>query len=704
MSGARDDTESGQQIDVRRPWFVFDRASTQQNKWLPAPSLAFCVPANPVTTSLRLRAQMNLFKLRHCRNIAGLERELEPYAARTDIGNDLPQVGGDGQLILGGVVGVPPTAYHYSYLIERAKQLGQMAAQFEGNMLSALERRDAEAYTVLRARQDAELLHSQLRMQDLRVNEAQGGVDAAQLQVGRTDVEISHWTEYLREPVSDLEEQSIFLSSVAASLYGGAAIASMAAAATPSADTVVGFGASNENSLASALSAAGQAAATTAQIKSQTASYERRAMDWRFSQQLAMKDRQIANQAVTNAQIALMVSREERVIAGLAYDHAVTGVEFLTNKFTNAELYDWMSTVWEQVYRWFLLQATATARLAADQLGFQLQEIPPPYVQPDYWQPPTNTDGQPVDRHGLTGSARLLQDIYQLDQHAFLKNVRKLQLTKTISLSQLAPVEMQRFRQTGVLPFATTLEMFDRDFPGHYLRLINKVRVSVLALIPPSQGIRATLASTGSSRAIAGGGNGPLQTVVIRRDPQLVALSAAANATGVFDLDPQAELVLPFEGLGVETHWELRMPKAANPFDFNTVADVLFTIEYTALHNYEYAAQVMNTLGREMSYDRAYSFARDLPDAWLGLHNPAPATPLTVRFRTTRVDYAPNLDDLRIQHVTMSFVIPDGPPLTVTINHLRLTPAGNGRWRRRIDDRRNTQHPPRQRQLVPTTR
>ena len=62
-----------------------------------------------------------------------------------------------------------------------------------------------------------------------------------------------------------------------------------------------------------------------------------------------------------------------------------------------------------------------------------------------------------TDRRGLTGSARLLQDIYQLDQFAFETNKRKLQLTKTLSLARLAPLEFQRFRDTGVLTFATPM-------------------------------------------------------------------------------------------------------------------------------------------------------------------------------------------------------------------------------------------------------
>ena len=64
---------------------------------------------------------------------------------------------------------------------------------------------------------------------------------------------------------------------------------------------------------------------------------------------------------------------------------------------------------------------------------------------------------------------------------------------------------------------------------------------------------------------------------------------------------------MPFEGIGVDTLWELRMPRAANPFDYDTIADVLLTIDYTALSSFDYRDQVTQTLGRTMSGDRAYT-------------------------------------------------------------------------------------------------
>ena len=153
------------------------------------------------------------------------------------------------------------------------------------------------------------------------------------------------------------------------------------------------------------------------------------------------------------------------------HDQAQATVEFLANKFTNAELYEWMSGILGGAYSYFLQQATAMAQLAQHQLAFERQETPPAFIKADYWEAPGDTatpgggNGTEPDRRGLTGSVRLLQDITRLDQFAFETNKRKLQLAQTFSLAQLFPAEFQRFRETGSLPFATPMALFDQGFP-----------------------------------------------------------------------------------------------------------------------------------------------------------------------------------------------------------------------------------------------
>jgi hypothetical protein len=684
-------------------------------------SFGFCVPPNPVVESLRLRAEVNLYKLRSGRNIAGIERQLEPYAVPVETDSGLPVIGTDGQLSLPGTLTLTPTPYRYPMLIERAKQLVQLAASLEVAMLSALEKRDAELYNVLKARQDIRLSQANVQLQDLRVTEAEHGVSLAKLQQARAQAQLDHYRTLLAEGRSTLEKHALELMHQAGGYYVDAALwagrgiipgaisgaisgghtgavagAALGTAIAPGVGTIAGGllggllgGASSAAASAfSGLSSmkSSQAAAKSAYASqfSTEASYERREQEWRLQQSLAQHDVTIGGQQVILAWDRTRIVGQERVVAEMQAEHAEDVLHFLSTKFTNAELYDWMSGVLEGVYRFFLQQATAMAQLAANQLAFERQNAPPSFIQADYWESPTAgqlshtaSNAQTSDRRGLTGSARLLQDIYQLDQYAFETDKRKLQLVKTISLSRLDPYLFQRFRETGVLPFTTPMELFDRDFPGHYLRLIKRVRTSVVALVPPTEGIHATLSTTGLSRVVIGGIT--FQSTVVKRDPETVALSSPLNASGLFELDPQSDMLYPFEGTGVDTLWEFRLPKAANRFDYRTMADVLITIEYTALNSFTYRQHVLQSLPSTASGDRPFSFRQQFADQWYDLHNPdRAATPLTVHFTTGREDFPPHLDGLRIEHVGLYFARTSTAEPAIQVSGLSFTEQGSG--------------------------
>jgi hypothetical protein len=156
--------------------------------------------------------------------------------------------------------------------------------------------------------------------------------------------------------------------------------------------------------------------------------------------------------------------------------------------------------------------------------------------------------------------------------------------------------------------------------------------------------------------------------VVVRRDPETVGLCSPRDATGLFELvpDSQPDLLLPFEGSGVDVVWRFELPKAANPFDYSTIADVLLTIEYTALNSFDYREQVIETLDPELSLDRPFSFQQQFPDQWYDLNNPdQTATPMAVRFKTTRGDFLPNIDDLKIQNLVLYFAPTNGQPVEI---------------------------------------
>ena len=625
-------------------------------------------PPNPVPAALRLHAEINLLKLRSGRNIAGLERI---STIDQPAGGSVPVLGAGGQIVLPATV-LRPTPYRFAALVARAKELAGIAQQVEAAYLAALEKRDAEAYSLLQAHQHIELARATVKLQNVRIGEAWHGVTLAERQFERVQIQRQTYEDWIDGGLSWKEQTSLALMGTAAVLHAAAGAGGLL--------NIVKLDA------ASSISQLASAASATAGLFSTWASFERREDEWQLQADLAKKDEQIGLQHIAGAHAHVRVVNQERQIAGIQLDHSQAAAEFLATKFTNADLYDFMSGVLGQVYAYFLQQATATAALAEAQLAFERQETLPGIVQVDYWQPQTAAgDGGSADRRGITGSVRLLQDIYRLDQHAFETRKRMLQLSQTLSLSQLAPVEFELFRQTGVLPFSTPMTLFDRGFPGHYVRLIKRVRVSILALVPPAHGVRATLTSSGLSRVVISDMFGTsFQPVLVHRVPEQIAFTAPTNATGLLELEPEGDLLLPFEGTGVDTTWELALPKPANPIDYGAIADVLVTLEYTALHNGTYRETVIRQMDRQVTADRAFSLRNHFPDAFYALNNPLGADgPMSAAFETRRADFPPHLTGLAIDDVLVYFArrpvaVDDSEAILdqIPVAHLLFTPPG----------------------------
>jgi len=654
------------------------------------PNHYFCIPDNPVIAALQLRAELNLFKLRNCMNIAGMKRELEPYAAPTDTVSGLPMIGAGGQLVLPGTVRIRPTQYRYEVIMERAKQLVAHAQQMEANFLAALEKRDAEYYNRLKAKQDLNLSKAQVKLQDLRVKVAEGEVKMAELQRDRAQLQVEELQGMIDQGLLG-EEQALVGLYIAKGIHDvissvlGAAMGVASTSVTASTATV-GFGAaltaasvySAVAGVKAAMDAVSIGLGTSISVTQLYASQARREQEWGYQINMATQDIAIGNQGIAVAQSRVRVAGQEKKISELQVEHAEATLDFLSTKFTNVDLYDWMGKVLEGVYAYFLQQATATAKMAQNQLAFERQTLPPGFIVDDYWDVPTDSmavatvGSGSADRRGMTGSARLLQDITKLDQYAFETDKRKLQITRTFSLAHLASVEFQRFRESGVLTFMTPMELFDRDFPGHYLRLIKEVRVSVIALTPSTEGIRATVTSSGVSRVVIGGD--VFQGVAVRREPEVIAFSGTRDANGLFQLQPNDRFMKPFEASGVEMLWELRLPKESNQFDYGTIADVLFTIDYTALHDYAYQQQVLRTMPPFHSADLPISFRSALADQFYQLGHPEPVFneetgleeqqgDVTVSFTMGRSDFPPNLKGIRIREFKLYFATADGEPI-----------------------------------------
>jgi len=148
-------------------------------------------------------------------------------------------------------------------------------------------------------------------------------------------------------------------------------------------------------------------------------------------------------------------------------------------------------------------------------------------------------------------------------------------------------------------------------------------------------------------------------------------------------LQPENDLLLPFETMGIDASWELKLPKAANRFNFDTLSDVIFTVEYTALHSSDYRQQVIQEIDRSYSADLAYSIKQDFPDLWYHLNQPdmlvdSVTNNIHAQLTIERSHLPPNTDYLTIDHIILYFVRSDGAVFEVTVNELRFEQSQSG--------------------------
>ena len=133
----------------------------------------------------------------------------------------------------------------------------------------------------------------------------------------------------------------------------------------------------------------------------------------------------------------------------------------------------------------------------------------------------------------------------------------------------------------GTVEFALTKALFDADYPGHYLRRIKSVSVSLPATLGPYEDIRATLTQLHNQTQLS---EVPGDTRDNLRVREQVALSTGVNDSGLFTLNFDTdERYLPFEFTGVVSRWRLAFPNpAAQHAMLDSLSDIIIHVRYTA--------------------------------------------------------------------------------------------------------------------------
>lgn len=550
----------------------------------------FKVPANRVLFSYYKTIADRLYKIRNGLNIEGqpvrpplFEPPLDP---ETLVTGGARSWAGDGHASPVTVAAAVP-AYRFSYLIQQAKSLASETASLGTALLAALEKQDAEQLALMQATQQNNIFNLTTQIKQSQIDQLQAVNQSLQASLASARLQQSTYQQWLAGGLSGLEIASESLLGAAmpleflAMLFEG--LASVAFVTLPDNLQWAEKAGSALKATSAVWALLASVSVQTSQLLGMQGEFERRSDDWNLQMQLAANSVTQINAQLQANQYELEASEQDLVVNQTNVEQSQQVVDFLSSKFTNEELYQWMagqlSTLYYQAYQ----LACQTALSAQTAYQYEL-------CNGDTF---VNTNAWNSQYQGLLAGDSLLSNLEQMEQAYLDNNKRKLEITKTISLMRLAPQALLELKHGGRCKFTLSETLFDLDYPGHYQRAIATVSISIPAVVGPYQNVHATLTQLSNAMVmtpdkegvkyllgLTGAADG---SVRMNWNPnQEVALSSGIDDSGMFQLNFDDKRYLPFEGTGAVSEWQLSMPKASNPINFESISDVIINLKYSA--------------------------------------------------------------------------------------------------------------------------
>ncbi|MEM8999770.1 MAG: neuraminidase-like domain-containing protein [Bacteroidota bacterium] len=578
----------------------------------PIPTLYFCIPQNSKIQGYWDTIADRLYKIRNCMNIEGVVRQLSLFEPEIDPGALVKAVAGGMDLSSAlADLNAPLPCYRFNILLAKANEVCNDVKALGNALLSALEKKDAEELALLRQANEKQLLDAVKGVRELQIDEAKKNLDGLK--------ESKALTEFKKEYYASKDFMNA--GEIAATVLNGLSIA------TQTTGTVMdllagvlyiipdfqlgasGFGGSPHASAKTGGKSAGDAAqrgtsalyniATimdkAAAMTNTMAGYERRNEEWGFQKESADLELVQLDEQIAAAELRIQIAEKELANQELQIENSQEVEDFMTGKYTNKELYQWMIGQISNVYFKSYQLAYDLAKRAERCYRFELGLQDSSFIKFGYWD---------SLKKGLLSGDNLQYDLRRMESSYLEQNKRELELTKHVSLVLLDPLALIKLKETGKCFFSLPEEIFDLDYPGHYFRRIKSVSISLPCVAGPYTTISCSLRLLNNririQTGLADGYAHNNEDGVLVNDSRFVqnnipvkaiATSNAQNDSGMFQLNFSDERYLPFEGAGAISDWAIDLfndsndtdfGKALRQFDYNTISDAIVHISYTA--------------------------------------------------------------------------------------------------------------------------
>jgi hypothetical protein len=557
----------------------------------------FCVPGNDKLLSYWDTVGDRLFKIRHCQNIEGVERALRLFeppiepallvraaAAGVNIGSALRDAN------------APLPYYRFSVMLKKAIEFCNDVRGLGGAYLSALEKKDAEGLAELKMRQAGADLRA---IKELQIEEAKKAVEV----LTQTEASAQKREEYYKLRTHGLAAYKGIIAALGAteksfkSIAQSASFGAAFAAAFPDAETyLAGF----TTGLSTKVSGGGK---ISEQFKSNAEAWKTAAEitgtvaeGVKFISEIALaraeNDHQIDLIDIEKGKLAIqkdiaksritILEKELRNLKVQARNAAEVD-DYLRRRFTNLELYNWRVSQLSALYFQSYQMAYDLAKRAERAFRYELGESDTNYIRFGYWD---------SLKKGLLAGEQLYFDLKRMEKAYLEKNRRGYEITKHISLAMDHSDDFNILKEKGTCYPKLNESLFDRDYPGHYMRRIKSVSLTIDSEkeLPPHTNVNCSLTLLKNSVRMSSDTTGGYkcnekEDLRFREEigaVQSIVTSSGKDDSGLFRLNFEDDRYLPFEGAGAISEWQIELSNDRNP-SLGPLSDVLLHIHYTAL-------------------------------------------------------------------------------------------------------------------------
>jgi hypothetical protein len=214
------------------------------------------------------------------------------------------------------------------------------------------------------------------------------------------------------------------------------------------------------------------------------AAVERRAQEWSLALSTAVGEYAHGEKQLVAARIALDLANFQLTSHDKETEFAAQRLDFLKSKDTRLAHQDWLKQEVGLLLGQYYQHAFDLCKRAQQVYRFNTGDPSATFVEFGYFD---------KSHHGLLSGERLALAMRKMARAHRDQQRYEYALSKPISLAQLDPMALISLRATGSCEFDLPESEFDADFPGHFMRRIRSVAVTIPCVAGPYTTINATL-------------------------------------------------------------------------------------------------------------------------------------------------------------------------------------------------------------------